>query len=64
MISCVIGQYNVEKALCDLSASINLLPYTIYKHLDLGEIKLTLIILKLVDRSVRHSMGVIGDVLV
>ena len=54
----------VEKALLDLGASVNLLPYSIYKQLGLGGLKPTSITLSLVDRSVKIPRGVIEDVLV
>nr|CAN61755.1 hypothetical protein VITISV_042022 [Vitis vinifera] len=54
----------VEKALLDLGASVNLLPYSIYKQLGLGELKPTSITLSLVDRSVKIPRGMIEDVLV
>ncbi|RVW84905.1 hypothetical protein CK203_039482 [Vitis vinifera] len=41
----------VEKALLDLGASVNLLPYSVYKQLGLGELKPTSITLSLADRS-------------
>ena len=37
------------KALLDLGASVNLLPYSVYKQLGLGELKPTNITLSLVD---------------
>ena len=52
----------VEKALLDLGASVNLLPYSVYKHLGLGELKPTSITLSLVDRFVKISRGMIEDV--
>ena len=54
----------VEKALLDLGASVNLLPYFVYKQLGLGELKPTSITLSLVDRSVKIPRGMIEDVLV
>ena len=54
----------VDKALLDLGASVNLLPYSAYKQLGLGELKPTTITLSLVDRSVKISKGIIEDVLV
>ncbi|RVW58833.1 hypothetical protein CK203_101806 [Vitis vinifera] len=41
----------VEKALLDLGASVNLLPYSVYKQLGLGELKPTSITLSLADRN-------------
>ncbi|RVW64281.1 hypothetical protein CK203_052283 [Vitis vinifera] len=59
-----IGGTCVEKALFDLGASVNLLPYSVYKQLGLGELKLTSITLSRVDRSVKILRGMIEDVLV
>ncbi|RVW63666.1 hypothetical protein CK203_056934 [Vitis vinifera] len=64
-ISVNIGGTHVEKALLDLGASVNLLPYSVYKQLGLGGLKPTAITLSLADRSViSKSKGVIEDVLV
>ncbi|RVW59062.1 hypothetical protein CK203_111537 [Vitis vinifera] len=52
------------KALLDLGASVNLLPYSVYKQLGLGELKPTSITLSLADRSVKIPRGIIEDVLV
>jgi hypothetical protein len=38
-ISCTIGVSRIEKALLDLGASVNLLPYSVYLQLGLGELK-------------------------
>ena len=63
-ISLDIGGICVEKALLDLGASVNLLPYLVYKQLGLGELKPTTITLSLADRSVKIPKGTIKDVLV
>ncbi|RVW87262.1 hypothetical protein CK203_037166 [Vitis vinifera] len=60
----MIGGKVVEKALLDLGASVNLLPYSVYKQLGLGELKPTSITLSLADRSVKIPRGIIEDVLV
>ena len=54
----------IDKALLDLGASVNLLPYSIYKKLGLGELKHTNITLSLADRSVKIPKGIVEDVLV
>ncbi|RVW71456.1 hypothetical protein CK203_057570 [Vitis vinifera] len=59
-----IGGTCVEKTLLDLEASVNLLPYSVYKQLGLGELKPTSITLSLADRSVKIPRGMIKDVLV
>ncbi|PIN21873.1 DNA-directed DNA polymerase [Handroanthus impetiginosus] len=63
-IPCTIGTHFSGRALCDLGASINLMPYSIYRTLGLGETKLTSITLQLADRSLTYPKGVIEDILV
>ena len=52
------------KALCDLGASINLMPLSIYKKLGLGDPKPTAMRLLMVDRTVKRPIGILHDVLV
>ena len=54
----------IDKALLDLGANVNLLPYLVYKQLGLGELKPTNITLSLADRSVKIPKGIVEDVLV
>ena len=63
-ISVNIGGNCIEKSLLDLGASVNLLPYSVYKQLGLGELKPTNITLSLADRSVKIPKGIVEDVLV
>ncbi|XP_062105572.1 uncharacterized protein LOC133817167 [Humulus lupulus] len=63
-IPCTIGGSSFDKALCDLGASINLMPLSIFKKLGVGEVKPTTITLQLADRSLTYPRGVIEDVLV
>ena len=63
-ISVNIGGTCIDKALLDLGASVNLLPYSMYKQLGLGELKLTNTTLSLADRSVKIPKGIVEDVLV
>ena len=63
-ISVNIGGISVEKAQLDLGASVNLLPYSMYKQLGLGELKPTSITLSLADRSIKIPKGTIEDVLI
>ncbi|KAK4724366.1 hypothetical protein R3W88_027145 [Solanum pinnatisectum] len=51
-----IGMLQLAKALCDLGANINLMPYAIYKQLGLGEPKATTMILLMADRSIKHPI--------
>ena len=63
-ISVNIGGISVEKALLNLGASVNLLPYSMYKQLGLGELKPTSITLSLANRSIKIPKGTIEDVLI
>ena len=63
-ISVDIGGICVKKALLDLGASVNLLPYSVYKQLGLGELKPTTITLSLADNLVRIPKGTVEGVLV
>ena len=59
-----IGELPVERALADLGACINLMPYALFKQLGLGEPKPTRMSLQLADRSVKFLRGIIKEVLV
>jgi uncharacterized coiled-coil protein SlyX len=63
-ISCIIGQKEIDKALLDLGAGVNLLPYSVYHKLGLGELKPTMVILQLADRSIKKPRGIIEDVII
>ena len=63
-ISVNIGGTCIDKSLLDLGASVNLLPYSVYKQLGLGELKPTNITLSLADRSMKIPKGIVEDVLV
>ncbi|XP_027364510.1 uncharacterized protein LOC113871613 [Abrus precatorius] len=63
-IPCSIGNCTVGKALCDLGASINLMPLAIMKKLGIEEVKPTRITLQLADRSYTYPYAVVEDLLV
>ena len=63
-ISVNIGGIWVEKALLDLGTSVNLLPYSMYKQLGLGELKPTSITLSIADKSIKIPKGTVEDVLI
>ena len=63
-ISVNIGGNCIDKSLLDLGAIVNLMPYSVYKQLGLGELKPTNITLSLADRSVKIPKGIVEDVLV
>ncbi|XP_019160897.1 PREDICTED: uncharacterized protein LOC109157444 [Ipomoea nil] len=63
-IPCTIGNTVIDKCLCDLGASINLMPLTLFEKLEIAEMKPTTISLQLADRSVKYPLGVVEDILV
>ncbi|XP_070023367.1 uncharacterized protein [Nicotiana sylvestris] len=63
-ISCTIGSADLAKALCDLGEGINLMPYSIFKTLGIGQPRATSMRLQMADRTMKRSLGIIDDVLV
>nr|XP_009785896.1 PREDICTED: uncharacterized protein LOC104234094 [Nicotiana sylvestris] len=63
-IPCTIGNFAFAKALCDLGASINLMPLVIYKKLVIGRARPTSLLLQLADRTVKRPFGILDDLLI
>ncbi|KAL4296775.1 hypothetical protein GQ457_12G012040 [Hibiscus cannabinus] len=63
-IPCVNGNHYVGKTLCDLGASINLMPKSIFQRLGIGKARPTTVMLQLADRSYIQPEGKIEDILV
>ena len=63
-IPCSIGKYEFKEALCDSSASINLMPLSVVQRLSLGELTPTTITLQMAAKSMAQPEGVLEDVLV
>ncbi|KAK1421773.1 hypothetical protein QVD17_24388 [Tagetes erecta] len=63
-IPCLFGSSTVNHALADLGASINLMPYSIYKRLGLGDPTPTRMSISLADRSVKYPRGIVENLLV
>ncbi|XP_019178826.1 PREDICTED: uncharacterized protein LOC109173960 [Ipomoea nil] len=63
-IPCKIGNINIERAMLDLGASINVMSLSVYSSLNVGPLKETGIILQLADRSNVYPRGVLEDILV
>ena len=64
IIPCTIGNTQLKKAMLDLGASINVMPYSIYVSLNLGPLNKTGVVIRLADRSIAYPKGVVEDVLV
>ncbi|XP_015959872.1 uncharacterized protein LOC107483771 [Arachis duranensis] len=63
-IPCIIGEITVEKTLCDLGASINLMSLAMMRRMKIEEAKPTRMALQLADRSFKFPHGVVENLLV
>ncbi|GKA11009.1 reverse transcriptase domain-containing protein [Tanacetum coccineum] len=64
LIPCEFSGINTCNALADLGASINLMPYSVWKNLSLPELTPTCMTLELADRSISEPIGIAEDVYV
>ena len=64
IISCVIEETHIEKALLDLGASVNILPYSVYEQLGLKKLQPIGITLQLADRSFRIPKRMVENILI
>ena len=51
LIRCSIGEGKVNKALCDLGASINLMPLKYYEKLNIGPLKTSDVIIRFANNT-------------
>ncbi|XP_070055180.1 uncharacterized protein [Nicotiana tomentosiformis] len=63
-IPCTIGRADFEKVLCDLGASINLMLYSVFKTLGIGQPRATSMRLQMADQTMKKPLDIIDDVLV
>ena len=63
-IDCLIGSQNFENALCDLGASISVMPKKFFDKLDYSTLTPTSMCLRLDDQSVRYPAGITENILV
>jgi len=56
-ITCTIGQAEISHALLDLGASINLLPFSVYQQIGLGDLNPTRVTIQLAERLVKVPKG-------
>ncbi|GJU02488.1 reverse transcriptase domain-containing protein [Tanacetum coccineum] len=64
LIPCEFSGINTCNALADLGASINLMPYFVWKNLSLPELTPTCMTPELADRSISEPIGIAEDVYV
>jgi len=61
-IPCSIGKFQIERALCDLGASMSIMPLSICKELQLPDLCPTTLVIQPADGSIRHPAGVLEDI--
>ena len=64
IIPCQFEHILVDKCLCDLGSSVNLMPLSFFRKLKFTNIVPTQVILQLADHSVCYPMGIVEDLLV
>jgi hypothetical protein len=60
-IPCSVGSFKFEKALCDLGASVSIMPRDVFEKLRLP-LEPTSMCLELGDNSIRYPLGIAEDV--
>ncbi|XP_056860064.1 uncharacterized protein LOC130508525 [Raphanus sativus] len=60
-LPCAIGPIEFEKCLCDLGASVSLMPLLVAKRLGFTQYKKCRLSLVLADRSVKFPVGILED---
>jgi hypothetical protein len=61
-IPCSLGEIKFKNVLCDLRASVNLMPTSFFETLGIENLKPTKISLQLADGSVRLPIGILKDI--
>ncbi|XP_016173036.1 uncharacterized protein LOC107615491 [Arachis ipaensis] len=63
-IPCAIGDTMIDRGFCDFGASINLMPLSLMRKLQINELKSTNITLQLADKTQKQALGMVENVLV
>ncbi|RDX85599.1 hypothetical protein CR513_33191, partial [Mucuna pruriens] len=58
-IPCTIGNYTFTDAMLDLGALINVMPTSVYRSLNFGDLEPTRMVIQLANRSVVQPLGVL-----
>ena len=61
---CLLSHANFKRVLCDLGASISVMPKHVYDSLSLEPLNKINFVIQFADRSFVYPLGVIEDVLV
>jgi hypothetical protein len=60
-VPCTICNVKFNQALCDLGASMSLMPKSVFDRIGVGKLIQTKITLQLADRSTRLPLGMVKD---
>jgi hypothetical protein len=63
-IDCSIGDQHFNNALCDLGASVSVMPAAVYHKLNFATLEPTSMCLQLADQSVRYLLSIVENILV
>jgi hypothetical protein len=61
-IDCLIGDQHFNNALCDLGASVSVMPAVVYHKLDHSVLEPTSMCLQLADQSVRYPLAIAKNI--
>ena len=61
-IPCIVGKVGIERGLCDLGASVSIMPYSLFHRLHRGPLLVAPFSLQLADHSVTQPIGKLDDV--
>jgi Aspartyl protease len=61
-IPCSLGNIKFKNALCDLGASVSLMPRSVFERLGIRDLKQTNISLQMADGSVRLPIGILEGI--
>jgi len=61
-ISCIMGKVEIKRGLCDLGASVSIMPYSLFHKLHLGPLLVSPFSLQLVYSSVTQPIGKLDNV--
>ena len=61
-IPCAIGDVSIRSASYDLGGCVSLMPYSVCKWLQLGELKPAMTSIQLVNHSIKYPIGMLEDI--
>ena len=64
MINCSIFDHFYNRSLCDLGASMNILPKVIFEQLQYPALSQTRMLMQLADSTIRHPEGIVKNMLI